>query len=95
MILIIGGFFYWNGNSLPAGPSSLQVAGADANIGANVLKLLNQIKSLKIDTTIFENKAYQTLQDNTVQIPPVNVGRQNPFAPIPGTVVPSPTKTQK
>jgi hypothetical protein len=95
MILIIGAFFYWNGNRLPAGPGSLQVAGADANIGANVLKLLNQIKSLKIDTTLFENKAYQTLQDNTVQIPPVSVGRQNPFAPIPGTVVNSPSKTQK
>jgi glucose-6-phosphate isomerase len=58
-----------------------------AVVSARILNLLNQIKSLKIDTTLFTDPAYQTLVDYSVQIPPVDVGRPNPFAPIPGVPV--------
>ena len=53
-------------------------------VSARILNLLNQIQSLKIDTTLFKDPAYQTLVDYSVPIPPVDVGRPNPFAPIPG-----------
>lgn len=52
--------------------------------GAQVLSLLNQIEGLKIDSTLFQSQAYLSLIDYTVPIPVQNVGRSNPFAPIPG-----------
>jgi hypothetical protein len=53
-------------------------------IGADVLSLLNRISSLKIDTEIFDSLIYQSLVDYSVEIPPQEVGRPNPFAPIQG-----------
>lgn len=49
-----------------------------------VLSLLNQIESLRIDTTVFDGEAYQSLIDYTVPVPELVVGRPNPFAPLPG-----------
>lgn len=90
ILLAVGVFFYWNGSKPSADASLLQTSPTDANIGANVLSLLNQIQSLRIDTSLFKNPAFQSFQDYTVSIPPVNVGRQNPFAPIPGFVIVDP-----
>ncbi len=53
-------------------------------IGSQVLNLLGQIQSLRIDPTIFDSAVYKSLQDFSVNIPPEGVGRDNPFAPIPG-----------
>ncbi len=90
IIAIIGAallaYFFFIGGKAPASDAILQtVATPEANAAsARILNLLNQIKSLKIETTIFTNPAYQTLQDYSVPIPAVPVGRPNPFAPIPG-----------
>ena len=65
---------------------------AEANVGTDVLTLLNQIQSLRIDKSIFESPEYQSLNDFSVAIPPQPVGRPNPFAPIPGFTPPSTTK---
>ena len=50
--------------------------------GANVLMLLNQVNSLKIDATIFNGAVYQSLVDYTVEVPEQPVGRPNPFTPF-------------
>jgi hypothetical protein len=78
------GYFWWSGNNTP---SSSSISGTDASqaaVGVQVLNLLNQIQSLNIDTSLFSDPAFRTLVDYSVTIPPVNVGRPNPFAPIPG-----------
>ena len=74
-------FFMMGGVSSNINATSLSV-NANNNEGAEVLSLLNQIKSIKIDATIFDSKVYKTLQDYSVVVPPQNVGRQNPFAPV-------------
>ena len=81
------GYFYFTGSSAPASSTLVSSPESDsAAVGAQVLSLLNQIQSLKIDTAIFSDPGYQTLRDYSVAIPPVNVGRPNPFAPLPGFV---------
>ena len=77
------GYFWWSGNSTPAS-SSITSSDSQAAVGVQVLNLLNQIQSLSIDTSLFTDPAYKTLVDYSVMIPPVPVGRSNPFAPIPG-----------
>ena len=80
-------YFYYTGKSNDSGTDTVSLAQSNAEdqaIGARVLALLNQINSLKIDTSIFKDPGYLTLRDYSVTIPPVDVGRSNPFAPIPG-----------
>jgi hypothetical protein len=84
LALLVIGYFYYNGT--PSSSGSLLQTAPDASqaIGSQVLGLLNQIQSLKIDTTLFMDPAYLTLHDFTIAIPVLNVGRPNPFAPLPG-----------
>lgn len=84
VLLVI--YFYFTGGSTPSDSGSFDETGLpnSAMVGVNTLSLLNQIQSLRIDTSIFKDAAYKTLTDYSVIIPEVNVGRPNPFAPLPG-----------
>jgi len=84
IVVLLIGYFYFSGGSASSNTSSLtqtQTA-ASVQVGTRILNLLNQIKSLRIDTSLFKNPAYQTLTDYSVAIPEVEVGRPNPFAPL-------------
>jgi hypothetical protein len=87
-VVVIAGlvYFYFMGGSGSTDDAALQTEqNPEVEIAAGrVLSLLNQIRSLQIDTDLFNNAAYRTLRDYSVAIPPQNVGRLNPFAPIPG-----------
>ncbi len=79
-------YFYTLGGPNDSTISSLDQQGAIGDvdsqiIGARVLSILNQINSIKIDKTIFDDPLYKILLDHTVEIPPQNVGRVNPFDP--------------
>jgi hypothetical protein len=83
LLLAAAFYFYKSGGEAPES-ETLQVNPEVQASAARVLLLLNQIKSLRIDPAIFTSAEYQTLYDNTVVIPPLPVGRANPFAPLPG-----------
>ena len=92
VVVVAVGYFYYSGTSSSPSGANLVESSADQSVGAQVLALLNQIQSLNIDTTLFTDPGYQTLRDYSVAIPAVNVGRANPFAPLPGvSVVPTAT----
>lgn len=100
VILAVGYYFYTSGDSASTvDPNSSLVTMQDPNfnetqvVGARVLSLLNQISSLKIDASLFEGATYKSLVDYTISIPEQNVGRPNPFAPLPGYVPPSSSRT--
>ncbi|MDD5165219.1 MAG: hypothetical protein PHG25_01630 [Candidatus Pacebacteria bacterium] len=85
IIAVVGlGYYYFSSNSTPASTSLVGTDSATAAAGVRVLNLLNQVQSLQIDTKLFKDAGFNTLVDYSVVIPPVNVGRPNPFAPIPG-----------
>lgn len=57
----------------------------DKSQASNFLQSLSEVKSIELDTTIFENKVYQKLVDFSVPITLNDqrlIGRPNPFAPI-------------
>lgn len=86
VVVALIAYFYYE-STIPVSNSGLQTTTetSDAQAaGMRVLSLLNQIRSLKIDTSIFKDPAYLTLRDYSVAIPQENVGRPNPFAPLPG-----------
>lgn len=89
VIVLLGlAYFYFQGGSSATSDSLLQTNGA-VGVGSAELALLNQMKSIRIDTTLFSDPAYVSLVDNSVAITPEAVGRPNPFAPIPGVADPN------
>lgn len=97
-IIAIAGavYFFFMGRSTPGEVGSLEEQ-TDPEIqasAARVLVLLNQINSIKIDPAFFTSPEYQTLRDYSIAIPTLPVGRPNPFAPLPGSVVPAPASTR-
>jgi hypothetical protein len=91
-ILAIGAliYFYTMGNptdsdtllSVEGTPESI----ASEAIGNRVLTLLQEVNSLNIDATVFNNPVYRSLVDYSIEVPPQNVGRPNPFQPFPGQI---------
>ena len=82
-------YFYMSGGSSSALDNSgtLSAGSAYGSVGSSELSLLNQVRSLKIDTALFKDPVFLSLQDYSVAIPTENVGRPNPFAPLPGESV--------
>jgi hypothetical protein len=74
------------GSSLESS-SSLDLAQAnvsgDGKISSDIsfLTTLLSLKNIKIDTSLFSNKLFNGLKDNSVKIEKVTAGRVNPFAP--------------
>lgn len=60
-------------------PSSL-----DDKISSDIsfLTALISLKKIKIESELFKNKSFLSLQDNSVKIEPIIPGRANPFAPM-------------
>lgn len=79
-------YFYWTGNNTSENLTLQEISIANQATGVRVLNLLNEISSLNIDSSFFNSPVYQTLRDYSVEIPPLPVGRPNPFASVPGLV---------
>lgn len=78
-------YFYFRGNPTDTNPTLQETSTNNADqafVGSNVLTLLNQINSLKIDTSLFNSQVYKSLVDHTVIVRSQNVGRANPFVPL-------------
>jgi hypothetical protein len=60
-------------------------AAAPTTVSAAAVSLLNKIEAIKLDDTIFTDPVFKSLQDFSVEITldQKDVGRPNPFAPIP------------
>ncbi len=72
-----------NGLVTTAGTPTVAEGGDGGTVSSEFLALLLNIRSIKLDDSIFTSKAFMSLQDFSRPIPPdTNPGRQNPFAPI-------------
>ena len=90
IVIVIGGSLLYM-NTTPKQDSTSTLEAVQSNrVSTRILSLLSQIQSLKIDKSVFSSNAYNSLVDYTIRIPEQNVGRPNPFAPIPGFVIPQP-----
>ncbi len=88
-------YFYWSGNQTPESMTLDEIDNTNQAVGVRVLNLLNEINALKIDTGFFKDPSYQTLRDYTVEIPALPVGRPNPFSPVPGMPLSSPSANRR
>ncbi len=67
-----------------SGATPLEAISSNTEISADTafLLTLTSLTKIKIDTSLFENVAFEKLNDNTVLLEQVEAGRPNPFAPI-------------
>lgn len=68
--------------------SSLDGSSLDSSVDNQIsndtafLSSLSLLKKIKIDTSIFSNKSFNSLKDNNVLLEEVVAGRSNPFSPV-------------
>lgn len=80
VVLAAGAYFFYQGKSTPV--TGGLVAQDNSDIGFAEVRLLEQIRSVHIDRSLFDDAEFRALQDYSVAIPPQPIGRDNPFAPI-------------
>lgn len=90
--ILLGGVYLYFSNSLTLEASLVSSSGSlvngsyslDDKITSDIafISTLASLKTINIDTTLFINKSFKALKDNTVELEPVVSGRANPFAPI-------------
>ncbi len=96
LILVAGVYFYFSNSlkseaSLTSSASSLQSSLDGNGLTSSTNKITSDIafistlaslSRINIDTTLFTNKSFQALNDNSVKLEVGIPGRINPFAPI-------------
>jgi hypothetical protein len=100
-VVPIGLFFLYTTLATPGGAlyGTEQPGSELAGEGQKFLIKLNELNSLKLDTSVFQSAVYQSLVDTTVPPPTEDKGRPYPFVPptrytAPAqNTVPSKTKT--
>ncbi|OGG47951.1 hypothetical protein A3D66_01375 [Candidatus Kaiserbacteria bacterium RIFCSPHIGHO2_02_FULL_50_9] len=75
--------FFFTGGETP-GTSPLVEESIEGNvaIGEDLVALLLQLQSIRLDPTVFNDPAFRSLRDFGQPIPDEPVGRPNPFAPL-------------
>ena len=89
VIVLIGAAWYeFTGNSAPA--PVLSTTGVATDTGeADIVSTLLQLQAVNLNGTILTDPGFESLQDFTTQVVNEPVGRTDPFAPVPGSVVAS------
>lgn len=80
-LLYAGYNFFLKGDS-SADLLTVSTVSSDDALGTEIIKAINQISTLKLDRSIFDDPIFSTLVDRSEQINPEKSGRDNPFAAI-------------
>ena len=101
VILILVYFYFIKGNSdqtalISSSPNPVlpaNGANADSQITQDFLSLLLNVRSIKLDDTIFSDVAFKNLSDSSITLTPDGTeGRTNPFAPLGSATITAPVK---
>lgn len=83
---VFGGYYYWSSShSADSGPTLTYDAGLPGNpfIGQEILGILEQLRHLQIDGSVFDSPAFKSLVDYSIATTSEPKGRSDPFAPLP------------
>ncbi len=86
IIAILFGVWYLSGSNAgnQSSLSSLTTTSAtpQSSSAQYIYSLLQQMKQVKLDNSVFQNPEFKKLKDNTVTLSAQPSGRDNPFAPV-------------
>ncbi|MES2134893.1 MAG: hypothetical protein V4449_01465 [Patescibacteria group bacterium] len=72
--------YFFPKDSAPA--LSAEIAPENVSVDQDLISLLLELKSIKLNDAIFADSAFKSLQDFSQELVPEPVGRNNPFAPL-------------
>ena len=80
-LVLVLGYYLWSG----AGSSALLTTTEGTSpLSQEILTTLGQLHTIKLDSSVFTDPVFVSLNDFSAVIPPQNAGRRNPFAPVGG-----------
>lgn len=89
--VIIGAFFgysyFFGGDQNNGAALSVSTPSPESTVGRDLLIILANLQTLRLDDSVFRNPAFQALKNFRVELSPEPVGRENPFAPLSGSSV--------
>ena len=93
IVLATGGFFvyahFFGGGAEPL--LSQTATAATSPEDQSLITLLLQLKSIRLDNSIFSDNTFKSLQDFSQELVPEPIGRVNPFASLGGRIAPLPS----
>ncbi len=85
---IILGLVYYVWSSQGAAPLLTDTSAGTSPASQEILTTLGQLRTIKLDPSLFSDPVFMSLSDFGVTIPPQNAGRRNPFEPV-GSAAPA------
>ncbi len=80
IILFVIAWFMYSSFGGPSQPSTVNTTGISSQgVGADLLKISNDLSEATLNSELFSKPAYQLLSDFSTEIPEQPVGRNNPF----------------
>lgn len=87
LAIAIAGFIaysvFFKGSDAPP-LSQEDVSAAKSAVDQELIALLLTLKTITLDTALFDDPAFKSLKDFSQELVPEPVGRPNPFAPLEG-----------
>jgi hypothetical protein len=78
-----GGYAYINRDSTASADLLVaETSGSSSSLDGDLLKALQQLKTIKLNTKIFQDPVFRSFFDFGTTIQKQETGRQNPFAPV-------------
>ncbi len=89
IILFVLGFLYiYMSSSGDSTTSTTTITVTNVDTGEReMLELLTNMKSIRLDSSLFKDATYINLQDFSREVIPEPIGREDPFAPLENTSV--------
>ena len=81
LVLVLGGGYYLYTSS----SDGVVAVPIDSSVVAEterIIEDINQIKGYELNVNVFDDKRFRSLENTRVELPKVEVGRSDPFAPI-------------
>jgi len=82
-------YYFADSGSSSAVTTEFSTQGA-SEVGGDILPILLQLKTIKLDLAIFDDAVFKSLKNFGVDLPYEESGRVNPFAPLEGSAVVKP-----
>ena len=91
VIFAFVGFYLFNKSSTDTSTLTADSKATPAVGAQDIYNSLQKMAKVKLDDSIFSNQVFQSLKDNSIDVPPQETRGSNPFAPINSVTVTGPT----
>lgn len=75
-------YFFGGAEESVGALSVTEPTGVGGAVGADLLVILSDLRTMKLDESVFSDPVFRSLKNFRVELSSESIGRDNPFAPI-------------